>query len=107
MRYPLTFIKNLILLVVVIVIAGILLYKRLPKSPKSKAEELNETALKAVAERLAKGEITKTSYNAIFNILEQLDDETIETAKLRLAKGEINFNEYVEIYNILIKNQAI
>jgi uncharacterized membrane protein len=95
-----------ILLIVAIVIAGILFYKRFSKKAGNKAEELNETAHNVADERHAKGEISKTEYIAINDKLAQLDDEPIEIAKLRLAKGEIDMKEYEEIYNVLVKNQA-
>lgn len=96
-----------ILLIVLIVLAGILLYRYLPKTTKSNAEELNETARKAASERFANGEISRKDYDNIFYKLEQLDDETIEIAKLRLAKGEIDMEDYEEIYITLVNKQKI
>jgi uncharacterized membrane protein len=87
-----------IFLVVVLAIAGILLYKRFPsKTSGNKAEELNELSIKVLTERYAKGEISKKEFNSISHELELTEDESIEITKFRLAKGEISMKEYDEI----------
>jgi uncharacterized membrane protein len=91
-------------LIVLVITAGIILYKFVARSSSGMNSDAGSDAESIIKGRVASGEINKNTYSEILGIIRQESDkEYIEKLKVRLAKGEITISEFNEMGEILLE----
>jgi uncharacterized membrane protein len=89
-------------LIVLVITAGIVLYKFVSRSPAVMNSDAGSDAESIIKGRFANGEINKNTYTEILWIIRQESDKDfIEELKVRLAKGEITISELSEMSELL------
>ena len=89
-------------LIVLVITAGIVLYKFVSRSPSGMNSDAGSDAESIIKGRFASGEINKNTFSEILGIIRQdSDKDYIEKLKIRLAKGEITISEFNEMGEIL------
>lgn len=91
-------------LIVLVITAGIILYKFVSRSSSGMNSDAGSDAESIIKGRFASGEINKNTYSEILGIIRQESDKDyIEKLKVRLAKGEITILEFIEMSKLLLE----
>lgn len=91
-------------LIVLVITAGIILYKFVSRSSSGMNSDEGSDAESIIKGRFASGEINKNTYSEIIGIIQQESNKDyIEKLKVRLAKGEITISEFNEISGLLLE----
>ena len=91
-------------LIVLVITAGIVLYKFVSRSSSGMNSDAGSDAESIIKGRFAIGEINKNSYSEILGIIRQESGKDyIEKLKIRLAKGDITISEFNEMCESLLE----
>ena len=91
-------------LIVLVITAGIILYRFVSRTSSGTNSEEGIDAVDIIKGRFANGEINRNTYAEILNIINQdSDKDYIEKLKIRLAKGEITISEFNEMIELLLE----